>query len=102
VLLEDDTDRSGICLSDDEHAGRMGVRTEGGKRPVPQVGGAAERGPAGWCRKRYRPPRRSPLNPRAKAERAPRSRWRWLRDAWRGAVGPAMRGERGTEMSAAQ
>ena len=49
ALLVDGADRGGLSLGDDEHAGRMGVRTEGGKRPVPRgVGGAGEAGrPAG-------------------------------------------------------
>ena len=33
MLLEDDADRGGICLSDDEHTNRMGGRAVGGKRP---------------------------------------------------------------------
>ena len=33
LLLVDGTDRGGLSLGDDEHAGRMGVRIEGGKRP---------------------------------------------------------------------
>jgi hypothetical protein len=33
VLLEDGADCSGIGLSDNEHAGRMGRQAAGGKRP---------------------------------------------------------------------
>jgi hypothetical protein len=38
VLLVDGADRGGLSLGDDEHAGRMGARSESGKRPVPRVG----------------------------------------------------------------
>ena len=34
ALLEGGADRGGLCLGDDEHAGRMGVRTEGGKLTI--------------------------------------------------------------------
>jgi hypothetical protein len=33
ALFERGADGGGFCLADNEHAGRMGVRTEGGKRP---------------------------------------------------------------------
>ena len=34
LLLVDGADRGGLSLGDDEHAGRMGTRTVGGKRHV--------------------------------------------------------------------
>ena len=34
ALLEDGTDRGGLSFGDDEHAGRMGARTEGGKLAI--------------------------------------------------------------------
>ena len=34
ALLVDGADRGGLCLGDDEHPGRMGVRTEGDKGAV--------------------------------------------------------------------
>ena len=33
ALIEGGTDRGGLGLGDNEHAGRMGARTEGDKRP---------------------------------------------------------------------
>ncbi len=45
ALLESGTDRGGLCLGDDEHAGRMGVRIEGGKRPCRAIRSR-------WCRPR--------------------------------------------------
>jgi hypothetical protein len=35
ALLVDGADRGGLSLADNEHAGRMGVDIEDGKRPVP-------------------------------------------------------------------
>jgi hypothetical protein len=53
ALLVDGADRSGLSLSDDEHAGRMGTRTVGDKRPVPRMGSRGSRGTASRrCRKR--------------------------------------------------
>ena len=58
ALLVDGADRGGLCLGDDEHAGRMGVRTEGDKGAVPrwvaELGVAEEppNGPASGRRKR--------------------------------------------------
>ena len=34
ALLESGTDRCGLCLGDDHHAGRMGVRIEDGKLTI--------------------------------------------------------------------
>jgi hypothetical protein len=34
ALLEDGADRGGLCLGDDEHAGRMGARIEDGKPAI--------------------------------------------------------------------
>ena len=36
-LLEGGADRGGFCLGDNEHAGRMGAHTDGGKRRLPPL-----------------------------------------------------------------
>ena len=65
-------------LGDDEHAGRMGVRTEGDKRPVPRVGSRGSRGTASRrCRKRAGDQGDRCCNRPTPLPRA-RSRWRRL------------------------
>ena len=47
-MIEGGTDCGGFSFADNEHAGRMGTRTVGGKRPVvARLGGVGRAGRAG-------------------------------------------------------
>jgi hypothetical protein len=66
-LLESGADRGGLGCGDNDHCGRMGVHTEGDKRPVPRFGG---RPSWLWQRKSWNGPAGRPAQEALQAAKA--------------------------------